>query len=427
VIRQLEVSLNEPERRAVEARPTENLEAYQAYLRGLDYHRRTSATRREDYNLAIQMYQMAVELDPGFALAYAELSKVHSRLYHNVYDRSEERLTSAREAAKRALRLQPDLPEAHLALGYYYYRCLRDYESALEELAIAEKGLPNDPRILEAVAYIQRRRGERLSAIENLEEAFQLDPQDARLAGELGSTLFGLRRYEEADSYFDRAIFLSPDYGGSYGSKMFNTLLWKGDTDEARAILLSMPGGTKSDNFFWWYFLESSERNFEAVLTLLDSSTGDALDNQHFFCPHSLIAGEMYAYMGEPELARASFDSALAFLESRIQEKRNDARFQSSLGIVYAHLGRAEEAIREGDRGVELCPISKDALLAPTRIFDLAVVYVLVGEHDNAIDQIEQILSIPGPFSVHSFRLDPTWDPLREHPRFQKVLEEYAH
>jgi TolB-like protein/Flp pilus assembly protein TadD len=420
----LNITLLEPERQTIEARPTDNLDAYQAYLRGLNYFERPDFSEK-DFRLAIQMYERAVELDPDFALAYAELSRTHSVLYHGGWDRVEERLSVAKATANRALELQPELPEAHLALGYYYYWGRREYDRALKEFAIAEKGLPNDNRILEAIAYVRRRQGNFAVALDYLKRAFELSPQNALIADEIGSTYEILRRYAEAERYYDRSISLAPDQELAYLDKADIYIKRQGDAQKARATLESMPKKDDESMFEYWFWLELLERDYQAAQDRLSFASVEFIKNQRQFTPKALLAGRVYQLIDKPELARASFDSARILLEREVKEQPDDCRVRSALGIAYAGLGRKEDAIREGKLGVELYPASKDAFVSLYYVQHLAYIYVITGEYNTALDQIEYLLSIPSWISVPLLRLDPRWDPLRDHPRFQALLEKY--
>ncbi len=418
----LDVTLLEPEQRDLQAKPTENLDAYQAYLRGSEYVARPDRTE-ENFRRATQMFERAVKLDPNFALAYAALSKNYSGLYHFWYDRTEECLTKAKTGVDRALVLSPELPEAHLALGYYYYWGYRDYDRALEALAAAEKHHPPPTRAKNLlVAYIWRRQGRFKEAIDRQKSAFELNPRDAKLTSEIAVTYTYLRRYAEVERYYDRSIFLAPDQVGSYYMKAENCCRWKGDTVRSRAILEEMPGKVG----YRWFLQEMYERDYQAALDRTASMSSESWDDQYRLIPNVQLTGLVYRLMGEPELARASFDSARILLEAEVKERPDDYRLHSSLGIVYAGLGRKEEAIREGKQGMELMPILKDALIGPERVSDLAQIYVMVGEYDAALDQIDYLLSIPSELSVPLLRLDPRWDPLREHPRFKALLKKYG-
>jgi len=426
VIRQLDITLLEPERRAVEAKPTDNLEAYNAYLRGMDHYGQ-SGVFEEKYRMAIQMFERAVELDPEFALAYSMLSEAHSRMYHFGYDRTEERVFMAKEAVDRALELQPDLSRAQLALGNYYYYSRKNYAKALETLSIAEKGLPNNIVILKTTAFIRRRQGDFREAIHLLKKAFELSPQDDNAAANIGQSYTALREYPEADFYFDRALSLAPDQVLSYMFKANNYWCWEGETERARLILDKAP--MKEDPLYVIsrYWLEIIDKNYESALNLLLSSSVEIIEASDEFLPKSALIGLVYHETGRPELARSSFESARALLEREAKERPEDPRVHSSLGIVYAALGQKDRAIREGKLAVKLYPVSKDALLGPTYVLDLAEIYVLVGENEAALDRLEYLLSIPClEISVPVLRADPTWDPLRSLPRFQQLLKKYS-
>jgi serine/threonine-protein kinase len=421
VIRQLDITLLEPERRALKAKPTENLDAYQAYLKGINYVRGVYYLE-ENLRLAVQMFERAVELDPNFALAFAELAGARSSLIHYELDLSEENRTKAKEAADRAFELQPNLAEGHLALGKYYYHGLKEYDKALEELAVAEKGLPNDSEIPFWIGAIRRRQGNFEEAISYFKKALELSPQNANLPWELCTTYQFLRRYSEAEDYANLGISMAPDQSTAYRFKAWNYRLWQGSLEKARATLEQMP--KEADQFTIDALIDQDvyERNYRAALKLLSSEFVEYYEGEK-----ALRTGEVYLLLNEPELARRSFDSARILLEKRVREHPDNPRFHSFLGIVYAGLGRKEEAIREGKLAVELYPVSKDAVDGPDYVDFLAEIYVMVGEYDAALDQIEYLLSIPyARLSVPLLQIDPTWNPLREHPRFKRLLKKHS-
>jgi serine/threonine-protein kinase len=423
VIRQLDITLLESEQRALKTRPTDNLEAYQAYLRGIDYMRRPDKTE-ENFRLEIQMYERAIEFDPNFAQAFVGLSEAHSHLTHFRYGLTEENISKAKAAADRVLELQPGLLEGHRALGLYYYLCHKDYDRALEELSIAEKALPNNSRITAYIGYIRRRQGNFEEAIIKLKKAFELNPQDAHLPWELGDTYLVLRKYQEAEDYYDLSISLAPDQMWAYTEKV--SFYWNlGSLEKARATLEEMPKKTDlesiSDWHFYWAWQEIYEGKHQEALELLLSS--DFVES--YAGERAFNAGIVYRFMNKPELARDSFDSARVLFEKQVKEQPDNPGTHYRLGIVYAGLGLKEEAIREGKLAVELYPVSKDAYWGPDYVNWLAVIYVMVGEYEEALDKIEYLLSIPNNYlSVPLLRLDPRWDPLREHPRFKRLLEE---
>ncbi len=330
----------------------------------------------------------------------------------------------AKAAVDMALNLQPDLPEAHLALGYYYYWIQRSYDRALEEFTVAEKSLPNDPRILEAIAFILRRQGNFEEGLRNLKRASEISPRDASKAFEVAVTYMALRKYPEAERYYDRSIFLEPDMIYGYVWKAWNYWLWDGSIEKARAALEEMPKKMDSTSVYYWFLQELYEKNYKSALERLSSATIESIEIQEVYIPRAQLVGLIYQLMNEPERARAFFNSARAILEREVKERPDDARVHSSLGIVYAGLGRKEEAIQEGEIAVELFPVSQDAFFGAERVEDLACIFTMVGDYEAALDKIEYLISIPSYFSVSLLQLDPIWDPLRNHPRFQRLLEE---
>ncbi|MBA7705303.1 Beta-barrel assembly-enhancing protease [subsurface metagenome] len=419
VAQALDVTLLEPERRALQSRPTENMEAYDYYLRGEEYFQRSGL--ENDFRIAIGMYEKAVELDPTFALAYAQLSRAHARMYWH-FDRSEECLAMAKQAVEKAFQLNPNLPEAHLALGHYYYRGHLDYDRALEQFAIARKSQPNNTEVLSGIAWVQRKQGKFEQALANIKKASELDPLSNMLAWQVANTYNFLRKYPEAERYYERAISLAPDLPAGYSHKAWLYLRWEGSTEKARAVLEEALENIKSaENAFVGTLatLDVFDGNYQEALDRLSLKSGDT-DGPDYFTV--LQYARIYGYMNKRELEKKCYDDARSILESKIQEQPEDARLHSSIGIAYAGLGRKEDAIREGKLGVELLPVSKDAWRGPSYVWDLARIYVMVGEFDAAVDQLEFLLSVPGPMSIPLLRLHPAWDPLREHPRFGDLL-----
>jgi serine/threonine-protein kinase len=424
VAQALDITLLEPERQALVSRPTKNMEAYNYYLRGNEYYHRSSG--ENDKRIAIGMYEKAVELDATFAPSYAQLSRVHSDMYWEHYDRSEERLAMAKQAVDKALELNPDLPEAHLALGHYYYHGHLDYDLALEQFAIVRKSQPNNSQLIAYVGFVQRRQGKFEQGLANIMKAAELDPLSNTLAADVGTTFKFLRKYTEAERYYERAIRLAPDNANAYGLKIELYLKWQGSTDKARAVLEERLENTKTTEnaniVNLLVTVDVFDRNYREALGRLSQKSED-VDSMNHFIPNSLRCALIYEYMNKKELAKKYYEDARSILESKIQEHPEDARFHSPLGIAYGGLGRKEDAIREGKLAVELLPVSKEAMVGSYRVADLARIYVMVGEFDVAIDQLEFLLSIPSALSIPLLRLDPAWDSLRDHRRFTKLIE----
>jgi len=315
----------------------------------------------------------------------------------------------------------------------YFYHGYLDYDRALEQFAIARKNQPNNDN-LGGFNLVQRRQGKFEQALENLKRSYELDPLNHFGAWEIGTTYIYLRKYPEAERYYDRAISLAPDLSFAYYFKGWLYLCWEGSTEKARAILEEALQSIRSAEtpriLNLLINIDLFDGNYQEALDRLsleprDIDNQDYIDDMEYFIPNALLYARIYGYMNKKELEQANYESARSILESKIDEQPDYARFHSALGIAYTGLGRKEDAIREGKLAVELLPVSKEAMRGPYRIEDLARIYVMVGEHDKAIDWLEDLLSIPGPLSIPLLRIDPTWDPLRNHPRFKKLIEQY--
>ena len=420
VITALDVALVEPERQALVAKPTNNVAAYDAYLRGNEYYSR--GYEEKGFRIAVEMYQEAVRLDRGFAQAYAQLSIVHSAMFWFYFDRTDGRVAQAASAAAKALQLRPNLPEAHLAMGYYHYWGHLDYDRALQEFAMVQARQPNNSDVLSAMAFVQRRQGKWAEALANLRKAIELDPRSQTLAFEAGLTCHLTRRYSEAERHFDRAIELAPEWSEPYSDRARLYLSWEGNTEKAERSLLPSLGKTERlalagrTQRLGEFFVPRDEAYQAALRGLSLSSAGS--DTAGYF----LFKAEFYRQSHQPQFERAYSDSARVVLEAAVKQRPEDAGFHGALGLAYAGLDRKGDAIREARRSLELVPISKDAFFGAARAVNLAHVYALVGEHEAAIDQLKLLLSIPSEISIPLLRVDPNWDSLRGDPRFQRLL-----
>jgi serine/threonine protein kinase/tetratricopeptide (TPR) repeat protein len=421
----LGIILLEPERQALQFAPTENMEAYTYYLRGNDYNNYRDFLE-SDFRIAIRMYEKAVELDPTFALAYARLSDAHSDMYWMFWDRSKGRLAMAKQAVDKAFQLNPHLPEAHIALGHYYYHGFLDYGRALEQFDIAQKSRPNSGEVLSWLAYVQRRQGKFEQALANFKRAFELDPLCDYLAFDIAQVSMMLRKYPEAENYYDRAISLAPDSPDPYSWKARLYLRWEGSTKKARALLeeaLQNPKSAENAGVVHTLInIDVFDGNYQEALDRLSLNPPDVND-QHYFIPNDLRYALIREYMGNKDLSEKYYEDARRILENKIQSDPNDARLHSSLGIAYAGLGRKQDAIREGKLAVRLLPVSKEAWRGLNRIEDLARIYTMVGEYNLAVEQIEYLLGIPGEISIPLLQLDPAWAPLRDQSLLKRLIE----
>ena len=423
VLRQLHVTLIDSERGVVQARPTENLDAYQSFLRGLEYSRQPDY-RRDNFKLAQQLFQHAVDLDTGFALAHAELSIAHSTMFLFNIDPTPARLELAKASAETALKLQSDLPEAHKALGLYYYRGFRDFERAIAEFNIAANLRPNDSGLLLDMAAVRRRQGRMPEALDLFRRAMDLSPRDALLPTETGTTCLLMRRYAAAEQYIDRSLALAPDQSIACVWKSTLYELWQGDLARSRAALERLPRHNAPEGLGKWGMLRLYERQPEQTLTWLDGLSVKIIDDQAFFAPVGLMKAWLLDSMGNHEGARSEYEATLTVLKTELEKRPDDGRILISLGHAHAGLGHREEALDAGRRACEALPVSKDALIGSMRIYNLAKIRATVGETESALNDLEYLLSIPCACSGNLLKIDPHWDRLRDNSRFQALVSQ---
>lgn len=421
VAQALDVTLLEPERRAVEVKPTDNLEAYEFYLQGNDYFRRRLT--EQDTRMAIQMFEEAVRVDPGFAAAWALLSR--ARVWAKWNYGHEDELAKAREAVDEAQRLGRDLVETQMALGDFYYYGSRDFEKALEHFAIVRRGQPSEAEAIMATAYILRRQGKWGAAVGDLKLANELNPRDPTLNHATGQTLARMRRYAEAEDYLDRAISLVPQIVYPYIDKALLYIAWDGDATRARAVIEEAESRIQAVEF-----LGASPFSLVRVIpdtfgricgSLRLDAPGIDTASDTMFC--YLYKAEIGFRAGDTAIAYARADSAAAFLEEMLRRQPSAGYLHSYLGLAYAEVGRQSEAVREGREAVDLLPISKDAISGPYNIERLAEIYARIGKKKESIDALDELLAIPSRVSPALLRLDPIWDGLRSDARFRRLLQ----
>jgi tetratricopeptide (TPR) repeat protein len=420
-VRELQAKLSPMEKAQIERRPTENSEAYLAFMQGHEMFYRPDKFR-SNTEKAEQLFEKATKLDPNFAGAFAALAWVHDWSYRD-FDPTPVRKEKARAAAVEALRLQPNLPEAHLGMGFYHYYCERDYQAALDEFAIAKQSLPNSADVYMAIGAIERRQGKWKESTANLERAASLSPKDAWLLQNLADNYYANRNFEAADKIFDRAIEAAPNSFGPRAEKASLAIDWKGDLGEMEKQLAQMPTGVDPDGLvtFARVQLLTLQRKFPDALALLERSPQNL--PYHKNKPKELFEGAIYTFLNEKEKALSAFERARPIVEKALRESPDDASRHITLGLILAGLGEKDAAIAEGKRAVELLPESQDALEGPKTTVALAQIYTWTGESDQALQLLDHSLSTPNGITVPFLKLDPIWDPLRTDPRFQALVD----
>ena len=417
----LEVVLEDRDRRAISARPTDNFEAYTYFLRA-EALRTAVPEGVNSRPRALAMYERAVALDPTFALAFARLAQTHGEIYWANTDRTAQRLALMRAAAETAIRLDPGLPEAHLSLGYYYYRGVRNYNRALAEFAAGLERRPTQDELLLATAAVLRRQGRFAEATPFTARAAELDPRSAEKAIVVSSGYARTRDYANAVRYLERTIALNPRWPGVYADLAMHIVRWRGDTAAARRIVRDGMGPRDAGSTL-------DRLRFEAPVLIGTDSVGLAAvrnatindfrgDTSQFLVWHA----DWAMRHGDPARGRTYADSARTILERRIVAEPGEAGPRILLAVAYAHLGRKTDALRAGARAEEILPVSLDANDGADLQVDLAYVETLVGESDAAVKRLTYLLTIPSDIAVPLLRVDPMWDSLRGNPAFQRLI-----
>jgi serine/threonine protein kinase/tetratricopeptide (TPR) repeat protein len=426
----LKAKLTPGETARLKRRPTENGEAYLLYIQANDLFGRYEK-QKPDLEKAEQLYEKAIQLDPKFALAYAQLSHVET-IFNSGHDSDPVRRTKARAAAHEALRLQPDLPEGHMALAFDYLKGgahdgTSDYAKARDELEIARRGLPNDPEIFSSLARVLRHQGKFVDSIPLFEKAVSLDPNNPERWHRLFYSYELVRNYPAAAQALDRAIAVNPNSWSFEYHRAVLQVYWKGDLTEMQH--LRVPTGNTLEE------LHTEERvAAKQFLRQWDEAEKILRDDPHETfssggvenVPKSLLLGDLYFAKHDKVKAREAFEAARPAIERIVRERPSDADVHMLLGDVYAGLDRKAEAMREAECAAAIVPASKSAWIGKGYQIALARIYAMVGETDRALSIIERMLAGPSDLHVKVLRIDPDWDALRNDPRFDKIIAEAA-
>jgi serine/threonine protein kinase len=422
-------NLSEQETARLEAEQTNNPAAYEAYLRGRAFAFAAGSQLVEsDPDGAIRSFQEAVKLDPSFAQAWAYLSCVQSERYWvEALDASPARLAAAKDALDHALALGPDLPETHLAFGYYRYYGRRDFTGALEEFREAEQGLPNDFDITFAIATIQRRLGHWEEAIAQFRRAIQLNARNVHAYDQLALTYAALHRFPEALATADRVLAWDPAEGLALGIKA--SVFWARGDLEAVELLLANPGITLRVRGMQ----DLLQRRYAAAIKSFSDAI--ALDARgRLGRKKKLLLALSQQRAGDSAAARTTYQKAAEDFQRELGEvvpgSPAEAGAHASLGVANAGLGNAATAIAEGQTAMAMDPASKDPYDGPDHEGDMAQIYALLGDADHAVPILKRLLQIPyldvtlGTLTPALLRLDPVWDQIRNDPRFQQLASE---
>src|SRR5438876_2737562 len=427
----LQTKLTGREEQALAAKPTNNPQAYDAYLRGLAFEARSNYSSDALFK-AIDFYDLAVRLDPNFALAWARLSGAHALLYFNRGDSTAARRNAAREALENARRLQPDSPETLLFLGYYQYWVLRDYEMAKATFGRVSKMLPGNSEVLYALGAIARREGHWNESVAYWERGLALDPRNTALLIEVAWTYAALRQFPTALKLYDRALNILPNelYLMALKASIYQA---EGNLQEAAKLLVQVNAQTNSDAAVRIKLAQFRlERNQTEAIRFLQPRQArlhfaSGLDKGMKQNGLALIQ----RVAGDTAQAKAAAEQARNTLEPLSKDQPDNAFVAAALAVAYAILDEKSSALNEAQRAITLVPSSKDRLSGPAFEENLALVEMIIGENSRAISILTRLLQTPyggwlynpAPITPVLLKLDPIWDPLRADPTFQKLLD----
>lgn len=413
IARALKAELTPEEQQYIETKPTENQEAWELYTRAELLTGSTSA--RDDSVIAL--YDRASALDPDFLLPVTRLARYHAHSYFDGSGRdpSPERLEQAKVALERAISIDADAPETHIAQGYFHYYGSRDYQQALEEFNIAREAQPNNSDLFAAIAYVERRLGHWEAAWENLEKAVSLDPNNTEKVYEVRDTARRMRKWASAHKYQKR--FSAIRGGNDFGVEVADywiSLDQHGDLEKLQVIYDDLNSRFSDEEMAFiklWHAFLTRQNEYGLELS-------QAAQVRSYW-----IKGEWLRINGNIDGAIVYYDSARVNAETRIAENPEDWDAYGDLGLALARLGKFEEAITWGIKQAEIMPLSRDAILGSEVLDNLARIYIFCGEEDQAIDILEQLLSIPSWVNANELLIIPWYDPLHDNPRFQQLIK----
>jgi TolB-like protein len=431
----LNAKLTPDETARVTDKPTENTQAYDLFLQAKEFEFKPD-TFLQDYRTAEQLYVQAITLDPKFALAHARLAVTRARIYH-FFEPTEAWSKSARAEATLALQLQPKLGEAHHALGLCYYWFDREYAKALEQFEIAKKLLPNDSSVPWDIAAIKRRQGYWNETLTDYRQILQLDPQNANVVRDLLYAYCAMRDWPNAEETAQRLITLAPDSLNAKAQIGYVEFWAKGSTARLKSEMDSIPPGQDPDGAVTAFRIDASliDRNADAAERALRASPLDVLSYYNAVdTPRSFFAGEIALLRGDQVSARRELERARDIFAAAAQEAPEVPERHAFLGFTCALLGEKQRAVSEGKRAVELRPESKDVLDGAIMSAVLAMIYARTGENARALDLLEHLMAVPGAIdsanysiTINDLKYRWEWDPIRNDPRFQKLLEQPFH
>ena len=431
IVAQLKAKLSPQQKAEIEERPTQDLDAFELYLQAKaitdSYINATDV--RAALLQALKSLDEAIQRDPNFVSAYCYAARANDLLFFFDLDSTPDRISLADAAINAALRLRPDSAEAHFAQADYLFRCLRDYERAMEELAIARPGLPNSTPFFILSGYINRRRNHFHEAERDFSTAFALDPRNPNAYNLLADTYVLQRRFPEAVHVSDNVLAAGEQTPIVRFRRATAILYGTGDTGPLREILTKYPdmefAGGQTPFRAWMAMLDGNYAEAERLLAASPRQDFQDIDFSFYF-PKSWYQAMIARAKGDSARAMAAFHECREILAQRLIVKPEHARTIAVLAQVDAGLGEKDLAIREAQHAIDLMPISKDIYDGALVLEGLAQVYAWSGDRDRAIGLVQKLVTMPGYTNYGRLKLHPLWGPLRGDPRFEKIVNSLA-
>jgi serine/threonine-protein kinase len=428
----LGADVSSAEKAAIEEPATTDLVAYDAYLRAKDLINGIlfSTRAKEDLLSAVRLLDQTVARDPSFLNAYCQLAEAHDKIYFLGFDHTDARLQLSETAIKSIRDLRPESGETHLAFAQHDYWAYGYYDRAKQELAAARRTLPNESRIPLLSGYIDRRQGHWEKSLDEMKRALELDPRNFSILQQISLTYQALHRYQEALATLDSVLAIAPKDVASEVRKAWVELEWRADPKPLHTTI----GRTLAEDpsappvvVYRWLDLVLRERDAAAAERALGALVTGGCYDENIPFPNGWCEGLVARLRGDDQAARDSFTKARDKLQQTLRDQPTYAQALCALAMIDAALGNRDDAIREGERAVELIPVSKSAIEGPVLIQYLAMVYAWTGDSDRAIQRLTEAAKLPGSHVTYGYlRLHPLWDPLRGDPRFEAIVASLA-
>jgi len=416
----IQVAMTPLEKRILWDKPTSDTMAWECYLSAREYQKQDFWSHHN--TSAIQWYEKAVRIDPDFALAWVGLASCYREIFASSWDRSDEVISKAKEYLDRAMSLAPNLKEVHFEEAAYYYQIPRDYKKSLGLFEKLRVEYPSDSQIIFMLGCIYRRMGQYKKTLKNLDQSIALNPAESTYWSTKAQTERALRNYDQAENSMNRAIDLNPTVWGRY-EWMFLMFLKNGQIDRATEYLINHKNNLPDIIFrIFNSTLESLDGNYNKAIQWLDSLPPDPINGQCVYYTKNRQFGLIYRLIQDTVKAALHFRAERDFLLKEIERTGGDERMFCSLGICYAGLGMKPEAKVEAGKALDLINIYKDPYSGYVTELQVVQILVMLGEYDQAMEKLDLIMGRNGDDSAEILKLDPFWNPVRNHPRFIRII-----